>query len=386
MERGILWNKFFPHIMEITYQLLDVCSEAEIIQWLELYQICYFRKVGREYWHWIHQGSPFFKNQKPMVFVAKCNNQIIGSVSLIPSPLRITNGQVSRTLNSCLVCKAMVKPEFQKRGIFSSLLHNATEQAKYDEYDLLVTFSNNDNSHKGFIKAGFSSITNIIQSKCYLSSKTPLKNFPSMLPGFLRTTIGYPISWLCRQLLPIPRHNYRVEFRDVTKYHEAVELIAASHYTGGTCIRGVRTPSFIQWRFSYPGLWFKCLSLWDNETMLAYVIIEYQDGDKNALIIDIFVRDDDNSLLTILIGELTAILYQEQFDSVQTYFLKTDRGVSNFFTLRHGFIDRTRGKGKKNTSVRFLCYPLNESMGVTDFSKNVHWNIQAADTCLFLGK
>ena len=116
--------------------------------------------------------------------------------------------------------------------------------------------------------------------------------------------------------------------------------------------------------------------------MLAYLIIEYKDEGKTALVVDIFARDDDESLFLTLVSELVTILKNEHFDSIQTYLIERNGSVSKIFSLRHGFIGRSSGTDKK-TKLRFLYYPLKEHLCTTNFSDKNQWNIQSVDTCMF---
>ena len=139
--------------MEITYRMID--ANSEILQWLS-YRVCYQHEVSHELWHWIHIQNPFYKKTRPLIFIAEIDNRIVGFLSLIPSPIQIHNPDT--LLNSCLLCKAMVHPEFRNHGIFRKLLQYAIETAKSEGYDILLTISNNPYSYQSFIKAGFRDI------------------------------------------------------------------------------------------------------------------------------------------------------------------------------------------------------------------------------------
>jgi GNAT superfamily N-acetyltransferase len=369
--------------MEIIYRFLNAGSDAEIQQWLELYRICYQHSVSREYWHWIHMGNPFYKKTKPLILIAEINSRIVGSVSIIPSPLQVTPDQNHCTLDSCLICKAMVHPEYQQRGIFSSLLNNAIQQAKDENYDLLITFSNNPYSYQSFVDAGFTYVTEIIQSKYYLSADGPLKKKIGWIASIFGKTIGFPLS-IRTQFIPAIHPTLRTDYRDATECCWEIDRISASP-RASSGVYGVRTLPFIRWRFSYPGFNFKCLSLWEGDQMLAYLIIEYQERGKNAIIVDIFIRNNDEFLILTLVSELVTILEEGHFNSLQTYFIARNESVLDYFSLWHGFINRSLVSDKQ-TQLRFLCYPLKENLGNVNFSEKNQWTIQSADTCMFWAK
>jgi len=367
--------------MDINYRFFRADSDAEIQQWLDLYQLCFRRTVSHEFWHWIHMENPFYTKTRPLIFIAETENRIIGSVSLIPSPLQVTLKREHNVLNACLLCKAMVHPEYRGRGIFSSLLRDAIEHSHGDGYDLIMTFSNNAYSYQGFIQEGFQYVTDIIQSKYYISAEGLSRKYIAALAGQMRRHINSSLSQIYSLSNYTAHDTFRIQYDDIPVVLDEITRI---HFSGhsGEGIFGGRTPDFIRWRLSCGGICFRCLSLWDNKEMLAYLIIGFPDGGKSALIADLFAQDNDESLILILVGKATAILEKDHFDSVWTYLLDRNWKLGRIFSLRHGFIRRT-SRTESNAKLRFLCYLLKDPLFDVDVSDKNLWNIQSVDTCLF---
>jgi|GEM_PF-3161362 len=367
--------------MEIIYRFFSVDSDSDIIQWLDLHKICFQRTVSREFWHWIHMGNPFYTKTKPMIVIAETENRIVGSVSLIPIHLQITANHEHRVLTSCLVCKAMVHPDYQNRGIFSSLLKKGIKLTREEGYDLLITFSNNPYSYQGFVQQGFQYVTDVIQSKYYISPDRLSKKYTAVLPGQIRKHINRSLSRIYSLLLPEIHHTFRICYNEISEVTEEIYRIHFPDNTGSG-IFGGRTPEFIRWRLSSDGIHFKCLSLWDKDKMLAYLIIGIQDRRKSALIADLFSRENDKSLILILVNEAVTILKKENFNSFWTYLLDRNWDLSTIFSLRYGFIRRPSGAGN-NAKLRFLCFPLSDPVCDADFSDKNLWNIHSLDSCMF---
>src|SRR4030042_3732089 len=306
--------------MEINYRFFRADSDAEIMQWRYLYQVCFQRTVHHEFWHWIHMENPFYTKTRPLIFIAETENRIVGSVSLIPSPLQVTAKREHNVVNACLLCKALVHPEYRRRRIFSSLLRDAIEHSKGDGYDLIMTFSNNAYSYQGFIQEGFQYVTDIIQSKYYISAEGLSRKYIAALPGQMRRHLNNFLSQIYSLSHYTAPTTFRIRYDDIPVVMEEIDRI---HFSGnsGEGIFGSRTPDFIRWRLSCGGICFRCLSLWDNKEMLAYLIIGFPDGGKSALIADLFAQDNDESIILILVGEAPAILEKDHFDSVWTYLL-----------------------------------------------------------------
>ena len=347
--------------MEINYRFFRADSDPEILQWLDLYQVCFQRTVHHEFWHWIHMENPFYTKTRPLIFIAETENRIVGSVSLIPSPLQVMANKEQGLLDACLLCKAMVHPEYRGRGIFSSLLRHAIEHAKGDGYDLIMTFSNNAYSYQGFIHEGFQYVTDIIQSKYYISAEGLSRKYIAALPGQVRRHINNSLSRIYSLSNYAADDTFRIQYDDIPVVMEEINRI---HFSGhsGEGIFGGRTPDFIRWRLSCGGISFRCLSLWDNKEMLAYLIIGFPDGGKSALIADLFAQDNDESLILILVGEATAILEKDHFESVWTYLLDRNWKLGRIFSLRHGFIRRTT-RTENNAKSEISLLPAERSPG-----------------------
>jgi GNAT superfamily N-acetyltransferase len=369
--------------MEIHYRLMNAGSDSEIVQWLNLYQLCYQHPVSRELWHWVHIQNPFYITTKPLVFIAEINNRVIGSVSLIPSPIHYHDGQTDVPLNSCLLCKAMVDPAFRNRGIFRKLVQTAIETSKSEGYDILLTVSNNLYSYLGFIRVGFGDITSMRWSKSYLFiDKVFQKNVQNRkIPAILGKIMVSPLSYIYNVLLPHKKHDLHIRYGDSREFVEEIENFHTSTRSNHG-IYGARMPAFIQWRCSRPDSQFKCLTLWNEKSMLGYVIIDFLDGERNALIADLCVRDDDTLLIEILVSEGIAYCKKDNVQFLLTYLLEGEGNVSRFFSFRKGFLKRSSHK-RNFPQSRFLFYLLNDKMIPAPLYDRDAWFIQSFDTCLF---
>jgi hypothetical protein len=113
--------------------------------------------------------------------------------------------------------------------------------------------------------------------------------------------------------------------------------------------------------------------------MLAYLILDFPHKGKNALIEDLFARDDDEYLTLILVSEAIAILKKDNIDSLWISLVEKTGNLLHFFSFRYGFISRPSGS-KSFPKAQFLYYPLKQNLDNTYFSDNKQWNIHSADT------
>ncbi len=373
------WNEN----MEINYRLLDSGSDAEIQQWLDLYQICFHETMDRDYWHWLHEKNPIYRKTRPLVFIAETDSRIIGSVSVIPSRIQVKTHQNQHFLSSGYIYGIMVHPEFRRQGISSTILKNIINFTKDEGYDFLTVCSTNSYSYQSLVHAGFTCVTSFKKSIGYLSLHGLMKNYLPILPRQISKTFGFPLSGIFSFLFPEISHNLQVRYGDISDFIGEIDKIHRADYSHSG-VYGGRTTPYIQWRFSAPGICTKCLSLWDAEEMVAYLLLDYPDPGKNVLIEDLFTMKDDGNLITILVSEAVAILKKANVDSVWTYLAESEGMHSKIFSQRHGFISHSSGL-KTLPMARFLYLPLKENLIQEIFSDEKQWNLMAAD-CWFFEK
>lgn len=366
--------------MEINYRLLDAGSDTDMAQWLDLYSVCFHEKMLHDYWDWLYNKNPFYKKTRPLIFVAETNQGIIGAQSAIPSRIQVNYNQESYLLNSCDLNAAMVHPEFQKQGISSALLKNVINLAKEEGYDLLTVCSTNLNAYQSLVHAGFTCVTGFKKSRGFLSLGGLIHQNLPFIPQRITRTIGFPLFRIIAHISPAIPHAFHVEYGDLRDFFGDISRIHAENLSDAG-IFGDRTLPFLQWRFFPPGIRSKCLSLWDKERMCAYLILDYPDAGKNVLIEDLFVREDDEYLIPILVSEAVAILKKDNVDSIWTYLIDNNESHSEIFSLRNGFISHS--SGLTTPVARFLFLPLTENPAHEVFSDAKQWNFQCADFWYF---
>ena len=116
--------------------------------------------------------------------------------------------------------------------------------------------------------------------------------------------------------------------------------------------------------------------------MFAYLIIDFLDGKRSALIADMRVKGEDESLTAIIVSEAIQYCKNNHFHLLLSYLMERDGMMNRFFSIRNGFLVRSSADQKLPKS-RFLYYPLNEKTEYELFSEKNRWNLMSVDTCLF---
>jgi len=370
--------------MEITYRFLDTESDSDISQWRDLFSLCFQQEITNNFWNYIFMENPFYKKTKPLIFIAHTEEKIVGSFSAIPSPLVEYHKDTNILYNSLLLCKGMVHPDYRKKGIFGNLLKNALKTAESEEYDLVLTISNNPYSYQSFIKTGYYDIAAMRMSRLFLSRDTVFSAYLNRLhlPLTVKKILTASFSFLCTRLVPRNNHHYEIKQGDASEFIEEIEKFNVSNQRDSG-IYGNRSYRFIQWKFVREDACFKCFTISEKEELLGYAIVHLKEMGKYAFIVDICVSVHKKNVIEDLIGEVNIYLKEKNFQTVWTYMVENDTILSNFFTLRNGFFIRSSNAGKLKKS-RLLVYPLKKTRASPSYMDKNLWNFQPVDTCLFL--
>lgn len=369
--------------MEIQYRFFDFNSDSDINQWIDLYRICFHDNVSRDFLFWVHKDNPFLKNYVHSICIAETGGRLIGAVSIIPTQFLVVEKNKTHIINVGKICKAMVHPNFQNRGIFSQLMKTVHQAAIHNGYDLLLTLSNNPYSFQGFIRKDWTFVMDLQWKVLYISSPLSGKNKPDSFSAIVKKYSAAPLFALYNGLIPHRRHTYQVLVDDARNSFDAIDKIRNSD-SGVSGIFGIRTPEFLGWRFSYEHAEFKCLTLQDQNQPLAYIVFEIPKHGNNALILDIYCHKNDKDIALVLLSEAVKYLKDHNIRSLWASIPERDWIFSEIFSIRHGFLNHSAEKGAIS-KPRLLVYPVGNRKLLSEVPEKNQWNIQASDTCLFWG-
>jgi hypothetical protein len=365
---------------KISYRRLDATVDTDISAWLELHQLCFQMSMDRETWRWIHMNNPFYKKSLPLIIVAESEGKIVGSVSIIPSPLNNSSDKDLIPLSSCLVCKAMVHPGWRNRGIFSTLLKNAITISQEDGFDLLLTIANNPYSFRSFVRAGFIHISDSTQKNRYLSPDSLFKNYCGPITRHLNKKIVIPFFNLFTGRVSNSRHEYVIRYGPVA---EVVKDIEDLHFNNPrfSGIYGLRNIMFTRWRFCREGGNVRCLTIWKKNQLFGYVVLGFSHEGKAGIILDLSVRDSNTQLFQILVNETINILTKNHAGTLSISLINRDWDLNRVFSIRNGFLKSHILSGKEKSHILYYC--IKEKPGMEFLQEKNSWNLQACDTCLF---
>jgi hypothetical protein len=273
----------------------------------------------------------------------------------------------------------MVSQRWREKGIFSSLLLRAIHLAREEGYDMLLTIANNPFSFRSFVRTGFIHVTDFFPAKRFISPDG-LAGKSSGLVHSMKRILLLPTFALYNRMYPQIHHDYEIRKGPVSEFADEIEDFAGDGNFPGIC--GERTKSFVLWRFCRAGGDIRCLTLWKQNRLAAYLIHSYSATRKNGVILDVRTEGDSITLAEILVSEAVSALAKEHAGSLSAFQLDRKWEFARLFSPRHGFFGRSPLAGHVENS-HFLVYCLNKCEDTLRYFEKNSWNIQAADTCLF---
>lgn len=169
---------------------------------------------SERYLKWLYNENP---SGAPVGFEALSNEKIVGHYVCIPSQWEYG----STKYKALLSLNTAVHPDFQGKGVFSSLLRKSIEQAKLKGFDFIYGVANQNSTH-GFHRCGFDAIgqLNIQIGLCGLEKTPPTHHAMEQLncshtPGKLEWRTRRPFTRYTKTLHSIvsQSENFPIKIR-----------------------------------------------------------------------------------------------------------------------------------------------------------------------------
>ncbi len=224
-----------------------------------------------QFFTWKHRQSPFGTSPG---WVALDDKRVVGFRTFVRWKLEGPDGLVE----AVRAVDTSTHPDYQRRGIFAALTHQAIEALKLDGVSLIFN-TPNDRSGPGYLKMGWCPVGRI--GVCV----RPV-SFPAVLR--LPRARGAAQRWS----MPVTAGVPAVEVAD----HCAATTLLASQ-PAPTGLRTHRTPAFLAWRYGFAPLHYRAVLIGGAvEDGVAVFRVRQRGAAVEATIADILVPEDDSRL------------------------------------------------------------------------------------------
>lgn len=288
---------------------------------------------------WKYFGSPF--GDCIVVMAYSKEGELAGEISF--GKYEFLDGD--KIIKAIYSYQTMVHPNFQRKGLFSSLTNKVIDIAKKQNIDVIFNFPNH-NSYEPFLKLGFIPLNN-------LNYWVTIGSFKSFINGFSPLSLKKP--FLVTKITEYDEQTLRL-FNELSNTIKP-ESINSILYPN-------RTVEFIRWRFfTFPMHLYKII-----QTELGWVIVRvgYRGNIPEAQIMEVFPTKKLNS---IFLKTITKQIREELkvgiivFNMSNTHPLNKEMVICGFFNLPN--------------KLKFCVFPLNKTGN--QYLNKTNWIITATE-------
>ncbi|MBN2240939.1 MAG: GNAT family N-acetyltransferase [Dehalococcoidales bacterium] len=346
-------------------------SPEDTGRWKDLYKLSFGKEFPEEIWQWKYVTNPFIK-EIPPVYIAEENDRIAGALSVLYFPLVLHQDGVTTRIRSCQTGNGMVHPDFQRHGLFQSMVKHVMKKATERGFDLSYGFAN-DLSIGGRLKTGSLYVGRvktyrlIIHPLNTIENYLKMKSIPDVIVKPMAVTAGIPFS---RLLHPYKKNRGIVKTGLVVDFLRDIELLY-SEFKLAEGTYGYRGVEFMKWRYTRPFTDYRFLGLYEGGRLTAYIVLCLYRNNQSSLVKDIYIRNNDQELAKSLLWEIYTFLLNNKINLV-TFNLNNLGGLTDLLSLRNGFI-------KHQGSQHLHFQPLNDNVDSHYLTDGNHWHIQQVD-------
>jgi hypothetical protein len=251
-----------------------------------------------EYWKWKYTKNPA---GSPIIWLAESNNKIVGHYAIVPRIMKLGNAYMTGSS----ACDAATHPNYQGRGVFSSIVNRLCLDAGENGISIIYGFArrNLGPTYKRYEHMGHI---------CFLRHMVRVLDWASLLPEFMHT------KFLTRATGAAPRiHRQRSQdagltVRAIDRFDERTdELWEQLSHSFKIIVK--RDQSYLNWRYTAnPEKRYTIHVALKGDRILGYCVLTQEQWRKLALgvIVDILGTQDHQNAVGCLIDN--AVGYFEQ--------------------------------------------------------------------------
>jgi GNAT superfamily N-acetyltransferase len=163
-----------------------------------------------EHWKWKYGRSPA---GSPVIWLAECDNKIVGHFGMIPVTMKLGNAYVT----ACFTQDAATHPDYQGRGVFSSIVNRASLDASERGFPITYGFADTT-LEQTYVR--YEHVGHI----CFMIPMTKVLDWEPFLARYIR--IKFPIRSVLRahrktHTSTSPRGHLTIE--PVSRFDESID-------------------------------------------------------------------------------------------------------------------------------------------------------------------
>ncbi|HEY8526433.1 MAG TPA: GNAT family N-acetyltransferase [Acidimicrobiales bacterium] len=223
---------------------------------------------------WKHRESPFGPSP---AWVAVDGDRIVGFRTFMRWEFT-RGGEVVRAVRAV---DTATHPDYQGRGIFSSLTRHALDELAADGVAFVFN-TPNDKSRPGYLKLGWR-----------LVGRLPVAARPRSLPALVRVARARTAAdkWSAETDAGVPAPEALGDREAVARWLKAIDASTDAH-AGADVLRTHRTPEYLAWRYGFGPLRYRALTVGDGEGLVVFRVRRRGEA-REAAVCEELLPDDE---------------------------------------------------------------------------------------------
>ncbi len=319
-----------------------------------------------EYHKWKCCSNPV---QPGYIWLAEDGDRIVATASMTPKRMKI----LERTVLAAETGDTFTLPEYQGRGIFTSLVKSTTAEAVKKGINFIYGLPNND-SLPGYInKLDYRQITS--PRLCYLGRPLNIKKILSQKTNspLVASILSPPLEIVSRvifKLAAIRIGRSSLSVSQVSSFPDDIEKLwerVSAHYD----VILVRNKEYLEWRYvAAPNRYLILIARSQEGEVSGYMVARIADEKDRRVgyLVDFLSLEDNAGVFNKLVMTLLGVFRSNKVDLISTWVMK---GSFYYKTLlKLGFLPWTK--------ILLICYK--DELGDKILGKAYKWHFTQGDS------
>jgi len=314
---------------------------------VELLNIAFGRWHNLEYWKWRYKKNPA---GSPIIWLAEHDSKIIGHCAVIPIRMKVGNTYITGSFNR----NAATHPEYQGKGVFSSIINRCYQDAAEKDIPLTYGFANINlgPTYKRYEWRGHI---------CFLVYVTKVLDWEPRLSRYIHNKFLARAAACVLGKIRRPRStNGSLIIERISRFDERINRFwegISKHFK----IIVKRDQKYLNWRYAdYPENKYTIYTAVKDHRILGYCVLseEQHENMRYGIIVDILGFQDYYNAVGYLIQRAVECFKEHDVDEVVCMLSEKHPYTSIF--RKAGFITPLRRKRALHAAINLRGSSIDE--------------------------
>lgn len=308
---------------------LRKCQDGDEQAIFELLNAAFGKWHSLEYWEWWYKKNPA---GSPVIWLAEYENKIIGHYGIIPKRMKVGNSYMTGSFS----CDAATHPEFQGRGVFSSVVNRCYIDAAENDIPLTCGFAN---VHLGPTYKRYEWRGNI----CFIDTLIKVLNWEPLLIRYIHNKfLVHAAAQVLEKIHRSRSVNESLKIERISRFDERINRFW-SEISRQFEILVIRDQRYLNWRYvEHPEKDYTIYIAVKDHRILGYCVLSEEQGEnlRRGYIVDILGFQNHCNVVNYLLHRAIKYFEEHNVDIVKCSMLEKHPYKSIF--KKAGFVTYPR--------------------------------------------